>query len=115
MLVKIGEPEELWAWPVDSFSVWVNELSAEGSVLRGSTDNVEGIWLAVLVFIKDSQLTFNSFFALKFVTVKFHGETLIFLFLINPSAPSPSEKIWNTLSLQESSFVLLKWLCFFAP
>lgn len=49
--------------------------------------NVEGICLAVLVFIKDPQLTHNSFFALKSVTVKFQGETLILLWPLTLPLP----------------------------
>lgn len=96
---------------------WTRLLQRAG-VLPGSTDNVEGIWLAVLVFIKDSQLTLNSFFALKSVTVTFQGETLIFLFLINPSPYLLRRSETPCLSLLESSFLLLKmtpFLCILAP
>lgn len=96
---------------------WTRLLQRAG-VLPRSTDNVEGIWLAVLVFIKDSQLTLNSFFALKSVTVTFQGETLIFLFLVNPSPHLLRRSETPCLSLLESSFLLLKmtpFLCILAP
>lgn len=65
-----------------------DRASGGGGGLHGRGDSVKGIRGAVLVFIHESQLTLDSFFAFESVTVKLQGETWVFPFLVNATPTS---------------------------